>query len=191
VAQLVAHHTVNGCNLRAGDLFGSGTLSGPKPEQGGSLVVLSASGRRAGGPSSYPTAKCAPPSKPATADAARLLRAGRLSAHQIWRVPGHCACSRYEPLSDVPADFFFGTSSAPGSMPAHASVGSNSGSTFLHRRFPKAEMAYQTLKTINDPALIDEWLAGVVRSQLAAKLLSGLTPQPPSYLVPAPVFEAA
>ena len=29
VAQLVAHHTVNGCNLRSGDLFGSGTLSGP------------------------------------------------------------------------------------------------------------------------------------------------------------------
>jgi fumarylacetoacetase len=29
VAQLVAHHTVNGCALRSGDLFGSGTLSGP------------------------------------------------------------------------------------------------------------------------------------------------------------------
>ncbi|MEO6060991.1 MAG: fumarylacetoacetase [Thermoflexales bacterium] len=46
VAQLVAHHTVNGCNLRAGDLFGSGTLSGPKPEQGGSLMELSAGGTR-------------------------------------------------------------------------------------------------------------------------------------------------
>ena len=29
VAQLVAHHTVNGCNLQSGDLFGSGTMSGP------------------------------------------------------------------------------------------------------------------------------------------------------------------
>ena len=29
LAQLVAHHTVNGCALRPGDLFGSGTLSGP------------------------------------------------------------------------------------------------------------------------------------------------------------------
>ena len=29
LAQLVAHHTVNGCNLQSGDLFGSGTLSGP------------------------------------------------------------------------------------------------------------------------------------------------------------------
>ena len=46
VAQLVAHHTVNGCNLRAGDLFGSGTLSGPLPEQGGSLMELSAGGKK-------------------------------------------------------------------------------------------------------------------------------------------------
>ncbi|MDB5869294.1 MAG: fumarylacetoacetate hydrolase [Polaromonas sp.] len=46
VAQLVAHHTVNGCNLRAGDLFGSGTLSGPRPEQGGSLMELSAGGKQ-------------------------------------------------------------------------------------------------------------------------------------------------
>ncbi|WP_137895802.1 fumarylacetoacetase [Ramlibacter sp. 2FC] len=46
VAQLVAHHTVNGCNLRCGDLFGSGTLSGPLPEQGGSLLELSQGGRQ-------------------------------------------------------------------------------------------------------------------------------------------------
>ena len=46
VAQLVAHLTVNGCILRAGDLFGSGTLSGPKPEQGGSLMELSVGGNR-------------------------------------------------------------------------------------------------------------------------------------------------
>jgi len=46
VAQLVAHHTVNGCNLRAGDLFGTGTLSGPNPEQGGSLMELSAGGKK-------------------------------------------------------------------------------------------------------------------------------------------------
>ena len=46
VAQLVAHHTVNGCNLRGGDLFGSGTLSGPADEQGGSLLELSQAGKR-------------------------------------------------------------------------------------------------------------------------------------------------
>lgn len=46
LAQLVAHHTVNGCNLRAGDLLGSGTLSGPEPAQGGSMMELSAGGQR-------------------------------------------------------------------------------------------------------------------------------------------------
>jgi fumarylacetoacetase len=46
VAQLVAHHTVNGCNLRAGDLLGSGTLSGPQADQAGSLLELSAGGKQ-------------------------------------------------------------------------------------------------------------------------------------------------
>jgi fumarylacetoacetase len=46
VAQLVTHHTVNGCCLSSGDLFGSGTLSGPKPEQAGSLLELSEGGKR-------------------------------------------------------------------------------------------------------------------------------------------------
>jgi fumarylacetoacetase len=44
IAQLVAHHTVNGCNLRPGDLFGSGTQSGPTPAEAGSLVELSQGG---------------------------------------------------------------------------------------------------------------------------------------------------
>ncbi|MEO8007862.1 MAG: fumarylacetoacetase [Betaproteobacteria bacterium] len=47
VAQLVAHHTVNGCNLQSGDLFGSGTISGPQPGQGGSMLELSQGGKRA------------------------------------------------------------------------------------------------------------------------------------------------
>lgn len=46
VAQLVAHHTVNGCNLQPGDLFGSGTQSGPDAGEGGSLLELSAGGRQ-------------------------------------------------------------------------------------------------------------------------------------------------
>jgi fumarylacetoacetase len=45
--QLIAHHTVNGCNLRAGDLFGSGTQSGPTPAEAGSLLELSAGGSKA------------------------------------------------------------------------------------------------------------------------------------------------
>jgi fumarylacetoacetase len=44
-AQLVAHHTVNGCNLRPGDLLGTGTQSGAAPGQGGSLLELSQGGR--------------------------------------------------------------------------------------------------------------------------------------------------
>ena len=44
-AQLVAHHTVNGCNLRPGDLLGSGTLSGPNPDQAGSMLELTVGGK--------------------------------------------------------------------------------------------------------------------------------------------------
>lgn len=47
VAQMVAHHTVNGCNLRPGDFFGSGTQSGPEHEEGGSLLELSRGGKEA------------------------------------------------------------------------------------------------------------------------------------------------
>jgi len=46
IAQLVAHHTVNGCNLGTGDLFGSGTISGPGAGQAGSLLELSRGGRQ-------------------------------------------------------------------------------------------------------------------------------------------------
>lgn len=47
VAQMLTHHTVNGCNLQPGDLLGTGTLSGPQPEQAGSLLELSAGGKKA------------------------------------------------------------------------------------------------------------------------------------------------
>jgi fumarylacetoacetase len=40
LAQLVAHHTSNGCNLRPGDLLGSGTISGATPEARGSLMEI-------------------------------------------------------------------------------------------------------------------------------------------------------
>jgi fumarylacetoacetase len=45
-AQLVTHHTVNGCNLQPGDLLGSGTLSGPKPDEAGSLLELTLGGKQ-------------------------------------------------------------------------------------------------------------------------------------------------
>ena len=44
-AQLVTHHTVNGCNLRGGDLFGTGTLSGPNAGEAGALIELTAGGQ--------------------------------------------------------------------------------------------------------------------------------------------------
>jgi fumarylacetoacetase len=39
-AQMVAHHSSNGCNLRPGDLIASGTVSGPEKENRGSLIEL-------------------------------------------------------------------------------------------------------------------------------------------------------
>jgi fumarylacetoacetase len=46
IAQMVAHHTVNGCNLQPGDLLGTGTQSGPEPHEGGSLIELSHGGKQ-------------------------------------------------------------------------------------------------------------------------------------------------
>jgi fumarylacetoacetase len=46
VAQLLAHHTINGCDLRPGDLLGTGTQSGPTAAEAGSLLELSAGGTR-------------------------------------------------------------------------------------------------------------------------------------------------
>jgi fumarylacetoacetase len=45
LAQLVTHHTMGGCNLQPGDLLGTGTLSGPQPDQAGSLLELSGGGK--------------------------------------------------------------------------------------------------------------------------------------------------
>ncbi len=45
IAQMVTHHTVNGCNLQPGDLFGSGTLSGPTLQEAGALIELTQGGK--------------------------------------------------------------------------------------------------------------------------------------------------
>jgi len=44
-AQMLAHLTVNGASLRTGDLFASGTISGPAREQRGSFLELSWGGK--------------------------------------------------------------------------------------------------------------------------------------------------
>src|SRR5690606_14030420 len=46
IAQLLAHHTVNGCNLQAGDLLGTGTLSGAGKGKEGSLLELNNGGKQ-------------------------------------------------------------------------------------------------------------------------------------------------
>lgn len=52
LAQMVAHHASNGCNLQPGDLLASGTVSGPEADSVGSLIELTARGER---PISLPT----------------------------------------------------------------------------------------------------------------------------------------
>jgi fumarylacetoacetase len=46
IAQMVAHHSVNGCNLAAGDLLGTGTQSGPHHDEAGSLLELTYGGKQ-------------------------------------------------------------------------------------------------------------------------------------------------
>jgi fumarylacetoacetase len=43
-AQMVAHHTINGCNLQAGDLIGTGTISGPSPGELSSMLEFTSAG---------------------------------------------------------------------------------------------------------------------------------------------------
>ncbi len=44
-AQMVTQHTMGGCNLQSGDLLGSGTISGPTPEQAGAIIELTKGGK--------------------------------------------------------------------------------------------------------------------------------------------------
>jgi fumarylacetoacetase len=46
MSQQLAHHTVNGCNMRVGDLCGSGTISGPEPGSFGSMLELTWKGTK-------------------------------------------------------------------------------------------------------------------------------------------------
>jgi fumarylacetoacetase len=46
LAQQIAHHTVNGCNLKTGDILASGTISGPHPGSNGCLLELTEGGKK-------------------------------------------------------------------------------------------------------------------------------------------------
>lgn len=40
MCQQLAHHTVNGCNVEVGDMYASGTISGPEKHEFGSMLEL-------------------------------------------------------------------------------------------------------------------------------------------------------
>ncbi len=46
MAQQLAHQTVNGCNINPGDMYGSGTISGPTLDSYGSMLELSWKGTK-------------------------------------------------------------------------------------------------------------------------------------------------
>ncbi|UXX78272.1 fumarylacetoacetase [Reichenbachiella carrageenanivorans] len=46
MVQQLAHHTVNGCNVKAGDMMASGTISGPEPHQYGSMLEIAWQGSK-------------------------------------------------------------------------------------------------------------------------------------------------
>ncbi|KAM7530837.1 hypothetical protein LguiB_034247 [Lonicera macranthoides] len=46
ITQQLAHHTINGCNLRPGDLLGTGTISGPESDSYGCLLELTWNGEK-------------------------------------------------------------------------------------------------------------------------------------------------
>ena len=94
LAQLVAHHTSNGCNLQSGDLLGTGTQSGPGAGQGGSMLELTAGGKQ---PLQLPDGEDAHlPRRRRHGDPARLVRARRLCAHRLRRLRRDGACRLIE-----------------------------------------------------------------------------------------------
>lgn len=46
ICQQLAHHTVNGCNIEVGDMYASGTISGPTPDSYGSMMELAWKGTK-------------------------------------------------------------------------------------------------------------------------------------------------
>lgn len=46
ICQQLAHHTVNGCNIKVGDMYASGTISGPTPDSYGSMLELAWKGTK-------------------------------------------------------------------------------------------------------------------------------------------------
>lgn len=84
VAQLVSHHSVNGCQLHSGDLFGSGTLSGPGADQCGSLLEITQGG-------SQPLLLASGETRQFLADGDEIILRGRCHANGIGSIGfGEC-----------------------------------------------------------------------------------------------------
>lgn len=82
VAQAVAHHTVNGCNLQPGDLLGTGTLSGPSLDQAAALIEPDRGRQAAADPPQWRDPHLA--GRRRRRGAARLVRTARCCPHRIW-----------------------------------------------------------------------------------------------------------
>jgi fumarylacetoacetase len=79
LAQLVAHHTSNGCNLRPGDLLGSGTISGATPDSYGSMMELTQGGKN---PLSLPSGE----SRAFLEDGDEVIQKGHCQSHDSIRI---------------------------------------------------------------------------------------------------------
>ncbi len=85
-AQMLAHHTSNGCNLKAGDLLASGTVSGPTEDSRGCLLELHVARHQPDRAADRRIAEV-PRGRRRGGDA-RLVLARRLPADRVRRVPG-------------------------------------------------------------------------------------------------------
>jgi fumarylacetoacetase len=93
IAQMVAHHTSNGCNLRPGDLLASGTVSGASPDSRGCLLEIT---RRGAEPITLPTGEL----RKFLEDGDEITLGGYCEREGLPRIGlGTCA-GRVEPLSE-------------------------------------------------------------------------------------------
>ncbi len=85
---MLAHHTVGGCNLQAGDLLGSGTISGPEAEEAGAMMELTQAGRA---PLRLPDGRGGTDERAFLADGDALILRGHCERHGFARIGfGEC-----------------------------------------------------------------------------------------------------
>jgi fumarylacetoacetase len=95
-AQMVAHHTVNGCNLLPGDLIGTGTISGPEPAELSSMLEFTAAGTK---PVTLPNGE----QRGFLLDGDEIIFKGRCSRDGYASIGFGLCVGRIEPAELVPA----------------------------------------------------------------------------------------